>query len=74
MPFVTTDMCNSPVHCALTTSKNLEDDKRCIAKYCFLDEAVFLLFDMLIYITCQLEEQQFAVSVLALLFRQTDFD
>jgi hypothetical protein len=74
MPFVRTDMYNSTVLCALTTLKNLEDDKRCTAKNCFLDEAVFLLFGMLTCVTYQLEEQQSAISVLVFLICQTNFD
>lgn len=71
MAFVTTDMCNSHLFCALTTLKNLEDDERCTAKNCFVDEAVSLLFGMLTYVPYQLEEQQSAISVVAFLICHT---
>ena len=74
MPFVTTDVYNSPVPCALTTLKNLEDDECCTAKNCFLDEAVSLLFGMLTYVTYQQEEQQSAISVVAFLICHKHFD
>ena len=74
MAFVTTDMCNSHLLCALTTLKNLEDDERYTAKNCFLDEAVSLLFGMLTYVPYQPEEQQSAISVVALLICHKLFD